>query len=168
MIGLLVVASCSIEQAVPLPYCQGNGSGLIAAQSVPGADLVPCFDSLPEGWETESVKIDQSGTVIRFDSDRAGDGAAVFRFAAECDPGPADSTPSEYGGAERFDEIEQIDPAFRARRYYTFEGGCVWWEFEFAEDASARLSSALGSHLVLLSRDSINDNISETFIDAEL
>ena len=57
-IALAVLASgCSIEETTSIPDCERGDSGILVAQSVPTADLVPCFTSLPTGWEPDIVKI---------------------------------------------------------------------------------------------------------------
>ncbi len=152
----------------PLPDCIEGGTVNLAAQSVPSAQLVLCFDPLPAGWDVDNVRIDQDGTEVRFDSDRAGDDAAVFHYTATCDIGDAVSAPSEHDGADRFDHIERVDPGFRAQRYYVFEGGCMWWEFDFDEDATAALAIELGEHLTTITRDALNEMMRESFIDERL
>lgn len=164
----VAAVACSVEQVMPAPDCAEGGSALIVAQSVPSASLVPCLESLPEGWVVATVRIDQDGTRVALDSDRAGVGAAVLRLEAECDTAGAVSSPSELEGAERFDLIERVDPSFRASRFYRFPGGCVWWSFDFDRDASATESVAIGEVLGLVPRDALNENIRETFIDEEL
>ena len=165
---LLATTACSVQDATPLPYCESEGSGLIAAQSVPSAELLPCFNSLPAGWDVDTVAIDQDRTQVVLDSDRAGMGAARLRFEDGCDLGEAVEVPSNQEGADQFELIEQVEPRFRAQRYYVFPGGCVWWDFDFDDDASAALSIELGDQLSLISRELINENIREKFIDEEL
>ena len=169
LIALLVsTMACSVEEALPAPDCVEGGSTLIVAQSVPSAELVPCLDSLPDGWTVDAVSIDQDGTIIRFDSDRAGSGAAELRFAETCDVDDAVPRPSDIDGAVRFDRPERLEPGFREQRFYVFAGGCIWWEFDFDDGASSTLSIGLGDRLELWSRAALNESIRETFIDEEL
>jgi len=170
IIALLVTvaAGCSIENQQGEPRCEGGNTGGIAAQSVPTASLVFCFDPLPDGWSVDNVRIDQDGTVIRFDSDRAGDDAAVFHYTDTCDIGDAVYTVSDHAGADRYENIERVPPGFRAQRYYTFDGGCLWWEFDFDGDATSALSIELGDRLVTITRDEINRTFRESFIDEDL
>ena len=165
---VLVVTACSIEETLPSPGCEEDGSSLIVAQSVPTGELVPCLHQLPEGWEISTINIDQDGTVIQLDSDRAGSGAADLRYEKSCDPGAAVSVPSDQNGVATFDYIDRIEPGFRAQRYYVFPGGCVWWSFDFDDDASTALSIELDNSMSLVSRDWINEQIRSTFIDEEL
>lgn len=166
--GLFLPASCSIEQQQGEPSCIDGNTANIAAQSVPTASLVPCFEPLPDGWDVDTVTIDQDGTVVFFESDRAGDEAAVFHYTESCELGDAVSTPSDHEGAERFEYIERVEPGFRAKRFYTFEGGCMWWEFDFDDDATASLSIELGDRLVTVTRDAVNQSVRDSFIDVDL
>jgi hypothetical protein len=169
IVAVLVGAvACSVEEALPAPDCVEGDSALIVAQSVPSAEFVPCLDPLPDGWTVDTVSIDQDGTVIRFDSDRAGSGAAELRYAGTCDVHDAVAVPSEIDGAARFDRPERLEPGFREQRFYVFTGGCVWWEFDFVAGASATLSVGLGDGLELVSRAALNESIRESFIDEEL
>lgn len=165
---LPVVAACAPRQALPPPSCTEGDTVILVAQSVPTAELVPCFDPLPAGWEVSSVDIDQDGTTVEFDSDRAGDGAATFRYAASCELGEAVDAPSAHAGTDRFDLIEQIAPSFRAKRFYVFEGGCIWWEFAFDEGAGAALSIELGERLGIETREQLAESIRDSFIDVDL
>lgn len=166
--AMLAVSACAVDQALPPPSCLSGASWMIVAQSVPGAEQVPCLDILPRGWDIERVTIGQDGTVISLDSDRAGGAAAELHYAATCQAQRGVSVPSDQDGAEAFEFIEQLSPSFRGERYYTFAGGCVWWRFDFDEGTSAALSIELGNSLSLVSRRELNETIAETFIDEEL
>jgi hypothetical protein len=163
--GLL---GCSVEQTLPPPYCETSGSGLIVAQSVPPATQIPCLSDLPAGWSVSTVKVNEHHSVVTLDSDRAGDGAAVLRFEDSCDVSAAVSAPSELLLAERYDAIEQVRPSFRAERFYVFDGGCVYWTFDFDAGVSATESVAIGDILTLISRADLQRSISETFLDEEI
>lgn len=164
----LVMAGCAMEEVLPEPSCVDGGTVFLAAQSVPTAELVPCFDPLPAGWGVGWVSIDQDGTGIGFDSDRAGERAAVFRFLESCDVGEAVSAPSEFDHTERYEFIERVDPSFVAERFYVFDGGCAWWQFEFDEGATAALAVELGDRLTLVSRSELDRSVRESFIDVEM
>ncbi len=163
-----IVGGCSVEDTLPMPSCTEDVTASLGAQSVPTAKLVPCLDPLPEGWNVDKVRVDQDGMEVRFDSDRAGDNAAVFHYTATCDVGDAISRPSDQLGAVRFEHIERVAPGLRAQRYYVFDGGCIWWEFDFDADATAALAIDLGDRLQTVSRNELNESIRETFIDVEL
>lgn len=165
---LLLVSACSIERALPIPSCTSGDTAILAAQSVPTAGQVPCFDTLPDGWDVVSTRIDEDGTVVRFDSDRAGEGAAVFHYVDHCETGGSVRVPSEYASAEQYELIERVAPTFRGRRFHVFEGGCMWWDFDFHEGAESSLSIELGDRLQLVSRAELNESIRSSFIDEEV
>ncbi len=164
----VVTVGCAVEQALPAPSCADGGSALIAAQSVPAASQIPCLEPLPDGWQVASVKVDQDGTVVRLDSDRAGDDAATLRLEAECDITGAVRAVTEFPTVARYDRIDRLEPGFRASRFYVFPGGCVWWSFDFDNGASATESVAIGERLELISREEFNDGLRETFIDEDI
>ena len=167
VLAVLAATSCSVEESLTPPQCFG-GSSLIAAQSVPTAQLLPCFGGLPEGWSFATVMVNQSGTVVTLDSDRAGEGAATLRFEESCDVGRAASLPSPFEDVEHFEEIEQLQPSFRAHSYLRFDGGCVTWAFDFEKGASATESVALEEVLEFVTREDVNNTIRETFVDEDL
>jgi hypothetical protein len=166
-VAVLALAACSVEQTLPAPTCNG-GSGLIVAQSVPTAQLIPCFAELPDGWSFETVKVNQDGTFIRLDSDRAGEAAATLRFTETCDIRAAAAQPSRFDDRQFFEMTERIEPSFRARSYIVFDGGCVTWRFDFDRGTSATESLGLEATLDFITRKALNDNIRETFIDEEI
>ncbi len=158
------VTACSVEQTLPPPWCERSGSGLIVAQSVSTASQIPCFTDLPKGWSVGTVQVDDRHTRVSLDSDRAGSGAAVLRFDDDCDIGEAIKTPTPLP-ADRYDLIEQIEPSFRAHRFYLFPGGCVTWTFAFDAGAEASESVLIGDALFLFSREDLQRQLSETFVD---
>ena len=172
VIALVAVASplvgCSVENTLPPPYCFESGSGLIVAQSVPTASQIPCFGDLPTGWTFGSVLVNEEQTVVRLDSDRVGDGAAVLRLEERCDTTGAVVSPSDQPAAERYDLIERLQPGLRAEQFYVFPGGCVWWTFDFDSGTSATEAVAVDDALELVSRVAINEGLRETFIDEEI
>jgi hypothetical protein len=140
---------------------------VIMAQSVPTAALLPCLDGLPDGWSFDTVEINQDGTIVTLDSDRAGDGAARLHYTERCDL--HDTVPLPSGGwpAERYDRLHELDP-YWSERVYVFDGGCVRWEFDFDSGASSTLSTELDSRLVLRTRDELEQILSEQFLETEI
>lgn len=155
-------------EAVLVPYCQGDTSALIAAQSVPTATVIPCFGPLPAGWEAESVRINQDGTVVHFDSDRAGVDAAVLHFAAACDTSEAVSVPSPDSQIQRLDQVTRLEPDFVASWYYLVDGACWWWDFDLADSASAIFAVEMDETLNWVGRDQLNADLAQGFVDADL
>jgi hypothetical protein len=166
---LVVITACSVSETISQPSCSaGNTSALVVAQSVATATFIPCFEDLPAGWEVDSADITQAGTTIAIDSDRAGFSAATLRFQSACDTAGAVATPSDYDGTERFELIHQISPRFQADRFYLFEGGCIWWQFDFDIGVPSAMSVELGNSLVLFDRTEFNDSLRLTSVDEDL
>jgi hypothetical protein len=161
-------ASCSVQDATPLPSCEQGDSVLIAAQSVPTAQMLPCLTQIPLGWNVDAVDITQDGTTIRFDSDRAGHHAAELVFAEMCDPTGAAQQPNDQDGVERFALTERVEPGVRAKSFHVFEGGCVTWSFDFDNNVPRSELNELDDTLVLTPRSVISDGLVESFIDRDL
>lgn len=169
-LALCLGTACSVSETLPLPSCSTDSSTvLISAQSVPSAAYLVCFETLPNGWEVGEVDIGHDGTHVVFHSDRAGASAARFHFEAACsDLGVATSTPTDYDQTTRFEWIIDVDPGFRANRYYRFDGGCVTWQFDFDRDAPAALSVELGNTLRFVDRETVNADFRANFVDEDL
>lgn len=159
---------CGRNDVFPAPACSEGGAVLLAAQSVPEASQVPCLDVLPEGWAVRFVRIDQDGTTVRLDSDRAGGDAAELSFRPACDVSDAVRAPSDLRAATRFDRVDQLVPRFRGMRAYVFPGGCARWRFDFDEGVTATESVAIGDALRLVARADLERSVRDDFLDEEL
>lgn len=159
--------ACSVERTLPLPDCEDGGSVLIVAQSVPTASQVPCLNPLPTGWSVDTVLVNERHTVVKLDSDRAGDEAATLRLEPVCDLTGAIPVASDLPPTDRYDLVAQLDPSFEGARFYVFDGGCVVWEFDFARDASATEAVAIADTLVLVSRQEFVDTVRDIFVDED-
>jgi hypothetical protein len=159
---------CSVEQTLPPPDCEEGGTGLIVAQSVPTASQIPCLLTLPTGWSVTRVKVNENHSEVVFNSDRAGDDAATMRLDDGCDVRHTVSAPSDLPAADRYDYVERLQPSFRGERYYVFPGGCVWWRFAFDSGASATEAVAITEALLLVSREDLQRNVRDSFIDEDI
>jgi tRNA A-37 threonylcarbamoyl transferase component Bud32 len=123
------------------PDCGTGKVVVLMAQAVPSATRVPCLSALPAGWELGGVHVERHEARFWLDSDKAGDHAveATLLRPGDCRLGDATPTPSDEIGTERFERPEQLPPGLRTTRYYLFDGGCVTYEFAFADDADAEL-----------------------------
>jgi hypothetical protein len=162
------IASCSVQDATPLPSCSEGGSVLITAQSVPSAQMLPCFTQLPLGWEVETVDVTQDGTTIRFDSDRAGHHAAQLVFDTTCDVSGTAEQSNDQDGVERFARTERMEPGLRAKSFHVFEGGCVTWTFDLNSDVPRSEINELDETMMLVPRSVVSDGLVESFIDRGL
>jgi hypothetical protein len=48
--------------------------------------------------------------------------------------------PSDQAGAERFERLLSLQPRFTLTRMYTFDGGCVTYQFSFVPGAAPLLA----------------------------
>ena len=69
-----------------------------------------------------------------------------------CDTSGASEVPSDEEGTRRFERIRVIGDVFSGDRIYTFEGGCVRYEFDFVNSRSASLANEVSLGLGFLSR----------------
>jgi len=167
-VAALLAAACAAQDSLTLPDCSGEGPVLIMAQSVPTASQIPCLNGLPEGWSFAHGDISESGSAFIFDSDRAGDDAAVLSFGDSCDVGDAIRFEHSWPDIEGYDRNIAVDPSFRAERSYVFDGGCVRWSFDFDQDVSGTLTVEIDDRLQFVSRVDYEAILDETFMDVDL
>lgn len=168
LLAALSMAACSVQDATRAPSCEQGHSVLIAAQSVPSAEMLPCFMESPVGWDVDSVDIGRNGTTIHFDSDRAGHHAARFEFVETCDSMPASEQRNGQEGVERTTLTQQIEAGSRVESFRVFEGGCVAWTFEFSDNMSRSELNRLQATLILVPRSVVRDDLADSFIDRDL
>jgi hypothetical protein len=105
---------------------------IIQQQSVPSASRVMCLSALPLGWEYRGLDARTGESKIILDSDRAGVAASSATLTETCDTSGATEVPSDEAGTRRFEDIDTFSERYSGRRYYTFDGGCVTYAFDFS------------------------------------
>ncbi len=188
-LGLLLVmlTACTVSpRNDALPRCDieaGPSPALVlAAQSVPTAELVPCVNHLQPGWEFEEFDTRKGRTRFWLDSDRTGRAFLVVTLEAACDIGDAKEVPggrdprlplaSDHPGTRRFYDIMQVLPQedsagvgqYRGVWYFRFEGGCVTYRFAaegqsletLAEDVAQALGFVPSEDLRRLAREELD------------
>lgn len=123
------------------PDCAANDTLILESQSVPSATLLPCLEFLPLGWSFEDMRIRDGSTRFYMNSDRAGAHAVVVDLAQSCNLSDATQIISDEPGTHRFERIDSIGTSYRGTRYYTFPGGCVTYDFDFAAGAPTSLAN---------------------------
>ena len=141
------------------PWCDDFAVLVLAAQSAPTAQLIPCLDAMPLGWSVDETHINERGTVFTLDSTIAGNDAARVELRENCDTNGYVEVPSDVVGAARFEFVDSIESGFRGRRVYTFDGGCTSIDLDFDVDVSAALVSEVSIALGYVTRDEVNDAI---------
>ena len=97
----------------------------LQAQAVQSASLVPCVQSLPNGWVLAGLAVNDGRSVITLNHDRAGMDALVARLTAECDVAGLGEVPSTTPGVRRFEQARPLRAGQAALWLDRFEGGCV-------------------------------------------
>jgi hypothetical protein len=144
------------------PDCGTGPSMILAAQAVPSAAVLPCLAALPSGWQLGGVDIASGKASFWLDSDRAGERSATITLAAACDTAGARQIPSDQPGTRRFERPLSLVPQFSDLRFYTFPGGCVTYEFRFAQGASPVLAGTAGSAVDFVPRSRLVGYVRQT------
>ena len=145
------------------PACGTGHSIILAAQAVPSAALVPCAAVLPAGWHVERFADIATGHAIFWlDSDQAGARAVTITLAATCDVSAAKPESSDRPGTRRFERVASQHSQFADLRYYTFPGGCVTYQFNFAPRESPALADAVNSAVGFMPRATLVNHVKNT------
>jgi tRNA A-37 threonylcarbamoyl transferase component Bud32/membrane-associated phospholipid phosphatase len=97
----------------------------LQAQAVPTAELVPCVSSLPVGWSSRTLTVNNGRSTMTLDHDRAGSGAIEVHFAESCDVTGATEVTADVPGARRFERPPTQGSETILTWYEVFPGGCV-------------------------------------------
>jgi len=145
------------------PSCGTGHSIILAAQAVPSAALVPCVGTLPAGWSVhDGADIAGGHATFWLDSDLAGSRAVGITMSAACDLSGATQVSSDQPGTRRFDRLLSLHPQFAELRFYTFPGGCVTYQFNFAPGASWLLAGAVHGAVGFTPRALLVDHVRST------
>lgn len=141
------------------PWCDDFTVLILAAQSAPSAQLIPCLDTMPLGWSIDDTSISDEGTVFTLDSTIAGNDAARVELRVDCDTAGHVQVPSDVVAAERFEFVQSIESGYRGERVYVFDGGCVSIDLAFDVDVSAALVSEVSLALGFVTRPDVNEAV---------
>jgi tRNA A-37 threonylcarbamoyl transferase component Bud32 len=122
------------------PSCGTGHTMILSAQAVPSSAMLPCIAALPSGWTAGVAQITNGRSLFWLDSDQAGPRAVTVSLTAACDTSGAVRIPSDQAGAERFERPLSLQPRFALTRMYTFDGGCVTYQFSFVPGAAPLLA----------------------------
>ena len=160
MLAVTVIALfIGVQAVIPVgnlgasaPSCGTGHSMILAAQAVPSAAMLPCLAALPSGWSIGGADISSGKVSLSLDSDRAGTAAITVTLTATCDTTGAQQIPSDQPGARRFERPLSLRPQFSDLRFYTFAGGCVTYQFNFAPGTSPLLAIPVNSAVAFMPR----------------
>jgi len=130
----------AVHTMTAAPFCGTGHSMILSAQAVPSSRLLPCVAARPSGWTVEGADIASGRSVFWLNSDQAGTHAVTVSLTATCDTAGAVRIPSDQPGAQRFERPLSLQPRFTLTRMYTFDGGCVTYQFSFVPGAAPLLA----------------------------
>jgi membrane-associated phospholipid phosphatase/tRNA A-37 threonylcarbamoyl transferase component Bud32 len=130
----------AMNTRIAAPSCGTGHSMILSAQAVPSSAMLPCIATLPSGWTVGAAEIANGRSVFWLDSDQAGPQAVTVSLTARCDTSGAVRIPSDQAGAQRFERPLSLQPRFTLTRMYTFDGGCITYQFSFVPGAAPLLA----------------------------
>ena len=141
------------------PLCGTGHAMILAAQAVPSAAQLPCIAALPSGWRIGGQNIASGHVTFWLDSDLAGPRAVAVTLTAACDVSGARQASSDQPGTRRFDRPASPGDRFASLRFYTFPGGCVSYQLDFAPGASPLLATGVRSAVAFMPRVTLVDYV---------
>jgi tRNA A-37 threonylcarbamoyl transferase component Bud32 len=174
-LGILAVAALGVavsatafkppgNPGAQAPACGTGHSIILAAQAVPSAALVPCVAAaLPAGWSVhDGADIGSGHATFWLDSDVAGLQAFGISLSATCDVSGARQVRSDQPGTRRFDRSVSQQSQFAEQRFYTFAGGCVSYQFNFAGSGSPPLATQASGAMGFMPRATLVNHVRHT------
>lgn len=142
--ALVLGSGCGTVKHETVPTCEteGNNGTLLAAQTVPTANLVPCIAGYPAGWRLVTVELRSGLTSFTLGHDRGGDHALKVTLRKTCDVSTATEVPTDEPGTRRFEKVLSVDGGYRGDRFYIFPGGCVTYQLRFNEPGQTLVNEA--------------------------
>jgi len=138
---VLTSAACSASFGAQ-PVCSKPDEAIMVleAQSVPSATRLPCLAELPIGWMFGGIVVNDAGTTLWLDHDRAGVHALEVELTRSCDTSSAVEVPpgTDEIGMRVFQNPTSLVP-YSGTRSLTFEGGCIVYRYRFAQDSEPAL-----------------------------
>jgi hypothetical protein len=124
------------------PICSRPNEAIMVleAQSVPSATRLPCLAELPIGWMFGGIVVNDAGTTLWLDHDRAGVHALEVELTRSCDTSSGVEVPPapDEVGMRVFQEPTSLQP-YAGTRSLTFEGGCIVYRYRFAQETEPAL-----------------------------
>lgn len=153
----LAAASCSADLGRE-PICSQPDDPVMVleAQSVPTATHLPCLAELPIGWTFSGILVDDTGTTLWLDHDRAGFQALEVELTTSCDTSAGVEVPPSPDelGMLVYQAPTSLDP-YTGSRSLTFEGGCIVYRYRFAQDSEPALVTEADRAVSSVSRASV-------------
>jgi tRNA A-37 threonylcarbamoyl transferase component Bud32 len=156
-------SQAALSAVVRPPECRTalDDAVVLVSQSVPSAELIPCVQSMPIGWSFRKMDVDDVSTTFYFDYDRPGAHDVSAALTRRCDLEGATPVPSDKPPAERFERVEELESEYSGSRYYSFEGGCLRFAFEFTGPVRTALADEIASSIGFKPRSEITEEFAK-------
>jgi hypothetical protein len=146
----------------PAPGGRVANSLVLAAQSVPTAQWLPCLRPLPLGWSFRRLEVQSGRTQVTLGaSDENGDHRVLLLLRQTCDVAGASEVDSRQAGVRRYDRVAADGSGYHADRYYVFSGGCVAQRFDLQGRAGAQAVGSVSGALGFVSRGAVAAAVDE-------
>jgi hypothetical protein len=138
-------SAAGLASVVRPPECRNllDDAVLLVSQSVPSARFVPCVQSMPIGWRLRTMDVDDDSTTFYLDYDRPGAHDVTATYTRDCDLSGATQVPSDKPPAARFELVRGLENEYSGSRFYTFDGGCLHFAFEFTGPVRTALADEI-------------------------
>jgi hypothetical protein len=157
-VGTVAALTGCADVDATMPKCEADSRLAIIAQSVPAAAYVPCISELPAGWSYAGVDVDDEGTAISLESDRA-DRRVDIILTASCEIGSATPIAPSDEGTRTYQLIESIDPRYAGSFIDVFPGGCIISSYDFERGAHVALITELQRAIDVYSRRQLRQEL---------
>jgi hypothetical protein len=157
-LGIAAALTGCANGSATMPGCDADSRLGIVAQSLPEAAYVPCISELPIGWSFGGVDVDDEGTTITLESDRA-DRHVEVELTASCAVAAATPIAPSDEGTRTYQLIESIDPRYRGSFIDVFPGGCVVSSYDFERGPHIALVTELQRAVDLYPRRQLSQEL---------
>lgn len=154
-----VAGGCTVDE-VTLSRCDPGQRLAIVAQSVPGADYVPCLEELPPGWQAASFEVDDDGARLELRSDRA-TRPLELTFSGDCRRGGSTPIEPRAVGVRSYLRVDSISPRYAGRFFDVFAGGCVVTSFDLERGPHIAVLDALRQATNLYPRRQLRQELAD-------
>ena len=161
--ALLVLAggACAVGNTT-MPRCRADQRLGLIAQSVAGAEYVPCIELLPTGWRFNSLHVTNRITKFSIQSDRDPRPVHV-ELRRACDTRGAVPIAPHADGVRSYQRTSTIAPRYAATLYDVFAGGCVTTTFNFKRGPHVTLIDEMQQAVQLYSRRELRDGLKKKY-----
>lgn len=119
-IALLPLLACGAPENAQ-PSCRSEPPTILMAESVPGAALIPCVRTVPEGWTYDTFEANDAAATFSL-QEADGDGVLLVELRGSCDTAGSPKRVPGFPDVQRYRSLE-ADGAHTVWTS-TFPGGC--------------------------------------------